>query len=659
MNSGLDTETLVTSLVSSYQKKVDTLEQNQKRHSWKQDAWKGLNKNVVSFYNGKLGDMRFAGNFAKKTTTASNASAVSVVTGDTAMNATQKMKVNKLASSAYMSGGKVRNVKNPDAKVTSSTKLSDLGVSFEPEAVQVKIAEQEPVMVPKTVEQQKTGENGEFLYDENNEPIMETVEVKEPVFEEDGATPKLDSEGNQIMQTVMVEQTDSEGNVVMQDKRDENGNVIYKSHQEQKLDSEGNPVTDENGDPVMETVYDTETKMINRAHLSFNVGENESFDITLDENSTINDVLNQIKNFRGKDGQKFNANFDQGNGRIYIASNATGDDGNFSITSANGDANNVLGALGLGKLEDSAAYKALTTDEEKAAFKAANGNDYANFSEGSNAEISLNGVTYTSNTNTFEINGLTITTNEVTDSEFTLTTKQDTSGIFDMVKGFIKEYNSIINDMDAKYNAADASKYKMLTDEEKEAMSEKEVEEWETKIKDSLLRRDDTLYSVSSALKAVMADGYDVTLKDGSTRKMYMSDFGVDTLGYFEADKNERNAYHIAGDPDDEKTKSKSNTLEAMISSDPDAVAEFFSKVGRTMYDKLFDLMKSTEYSSSFTLYEDKLMATQYSNYNTKITSATETLNAKQDAYYAKFAKMESAMAKTNATQSNLSSYFG
>ena len=96
-----------------------------------------------------------------------------------------------------------------------------------------------------------------------------------------------------------------------------------------------------------------------------------------------------------------------------------------------------------------------------------------------------------------------------------------------------------------------------------------------------------------------------------------------------------------------------------MIASDPDAVASFFSQMAQNVRSKLFDMMKSTEYSSSFTIYEDKLMASQYSDYNSKIANATERLNKKQDAYYAKFTRMETAMAKINSVQSNLTGYFG
>ena len=110
---------------------------------------------------------------------------------------------------------------------------------------------------------------------------------------------------------------------------------------------------------------------------------------------------------------------------------------------------------------------------------------------GQDARITLNGAEFTGSTNVFEINGLTFTAlNETKAGEdITVTTEDDVDGIYDMVKSFLKEYNSIINEMDKLYNAESAKGYEPLTDDEKEAMSDSEVEKYETKIKDALLRR--------------------------------------------------------------------------------------------------------------------------------------------------------------------------
>ena len=52
----------------------------------------------------------------------------------------------------------------------------------------------------------------------------------------------------------------------------------------------------------------------------------------------------------------------------------------------------------------------------------------------------------------------------------------DAQGIYDKIKDFLTEYNNVINEMTRLYNAESAKDYEPLTDEEKEAMSEKEVE---------------------------------------------------------------------------------------------------------------------------------------------------------------------------------------
>ena len=65
---------------------------------------------------------------------------------------------------------------------------------------------------------------------------------------------------------------------------------------------------------------------------------------------------------------------------------------------------------------------------------------YATKIDGQDAQITLNGVTYTNSKNAFEINGLTITAQQETTEPITLTTTEDTDGIYDMIKNFFTEY---------------------------------------------------------------------------------------------------------------------------------------------------------------------------------------------------------------------------
>jgi flagellar hook-associated protein 2 len=277
--------------------------------------------------------------------------------------------------------------------------------------------------------------------------------------------------------------------------------------------------------------------------------------------------------------------------------------------------------------------------------------------DGQDAIIKLNDVEYTGSSNSIEVNGITINAQAVTgdgdENAITITTATDTQGIYDKIKDFLTEYNSIINEMCKLYNADSASGYDPLTDDEKDAMSDTEIEKWETKIKDALLRHDSTLNSVMTSMTNAMAKSININGKNYS-----LSSFGISTLGYFNAAENENYAYHIDGDEDDSNTSGNTDKLMAAISSDPDTVMTFFQKLTSNLYTAIGDKMKSTSLSSVYTIYNDKQMDTQYKEYTTLISDWEDRISTKEDYYYSKFSSMETALAKLNSTQSSLSGYF-
>ena len=276
---------------------------------------------------------------------------------------------------------------------------------------------------------------------------------------------------------------------------------------------------------------------------------------------------------------------------------------------------------------------------------------------GENAKITVDGVDYTSSSDNFTVNGMSITALEQTDKEVTVSTKTDTDGVYDMIKDFIKAYSDLMNEMDSLYNAESSKGYEPLLSEEKDALSDNEIEEWEKKIKDSLLRRDSTLSDVSSALRMDMM----MTMNIGG--KTYsLADFGIETQSYFKAKDNERNAYHILGDKDDPlswEPESGKPDLKSMISSDPDAVMDFFTKLTNNLHDTIADKMTATKMSSALTVYNDKKMKEDYDDYTKKIKEQEEKLNAYIDKWYAKFSAMETALSKLESKNNSLSSLFG
>lgn len=278
--------------------------------------------------------------------------------------------------------------------------------------------------------------------------------------------------------------------------------------------------------------------------------------------------------------------------------------------------------------------------------------------DGCDAEITLNGIQYTGSTNNFSVNGLNITAQVVTGdgdaNAISITTSTDTQGIYDKIKDFLSQYNSLINEITSLYNADSAKGYEPLTDDEKDAMSDTEVEKWEQKIKDSLLRRDDNLESLMSAMTSAMSGAVEVNGK-----KMYLSNFGIKTLGYLNAPKNQQNAYHIDGDEDDANSSGNADKLMTAITNDPDTVINFMQGLAENLYDSIHKKMQSSSLSSIYTVYNDKEMASEYSDYTSIIKKWEEKLQDKEDYYYKKFSSMETALSKLNSQTSSLSGLFG
>jgi flagellar hook-associated protein 2 len=219
----------------------------------------------------------------------------------------------------------------------------------------------------------------------------------------------------------------------------------------------------------------------------------------------------------------------------------------------------------------------------------------------------------------------------------------------------LKEYNDLMNEMSKLYNAPSSKGYNPLTDEQKEEMSEKEIDEWENKIKDSLLRKDGTLSDVMLAVSNEMAKGIKV-----GDKTLYLSNFGIGSQGYFEAAENDRYALHIDGDPDDEVGAGKEDKLKAMISADPEAVTEFFQKLSNNLYDSLYKKMSgNSSMSSIYKVYNDKQLKEESNSWDAKILDLENKVTAIEDKWYRKFGKMESKLAKMQKNQTAVGGFFG
>ncbi|HIW81820.1 MAG TPA: flagellar filament capping protein FliD [Candidatus Acetatifactor stercoripullorum] len=700
--SGIDTESVIQELVAAKQTKVDDAKKAQTKLSWKQDAWKALNTKLKNLQSKYLSVMRFSDSYSKRTTSVSNSSIVSVITGDNAVNGVQSLQVNQLAKTGYLTGKDIAGADG--SELTALSKVGDIDgglaagetgvitVTAGDKSVEITI-NSETTISDLLTQIQDAGLNANF--DAKQQRFF--ISSKESGASNDFSITASDANGDKALAALGLKVNLNSDEATLKEYTEwasyykgDKAATLAEINKNKLIDkavaSRVNSYLEQYKSlAASRDAAEKKIQEINDKYAGTTLLPADEYASQLEEkNEQIAQLEESMKNMEGDDlaeaEEKLKALKEEAeeitakktDAETLAAQQKSVSDIQdqmdeiekyVTITEGvDGEGNPTYSAVETAELrsevEDSYYNKAKYASEVMSKHDE---NDTtatgATKVSGQDAEITLNGAVFTNNTNVFEINGLTFTAlSETKDGEsVTITTQDDTEGIYDMIKDFLTEYNSIINEMDKLYNADSASGYEPLTDDEKDAMSESEIEDWETKIKDALLRRDSNLSSVSSVLKSIMSAGIEV---NGKT--MYLSDFGISTLGYFEAADNEKNAYHIDGDEDDEYTSANADKLLGMISNDPDTVISFFSQLSRNLYSKMTELSSSVDgYRSYGSFYDDKKMKEDYDDYTTQIAELEEKLADYEDKWYAKFAAMETALAKLQSNVSAVTSLLG
>ena len=322
-----------------------------------------------------------------------------------------------------------------------------------------------------------------------------------------------------------------------------------------------------------------------------------------------------------------NASYDTNQGRFYLSSKNTGVENAFTVEADDA----TLAALGL-NLTDGEAGKI----------------------DASDASLVYNGVEYTQATNSFNINGLTMDVSSV-GGEQAFSVDTDVDGIYDKVKSFVKEYNTLITEMNKLYDASSSRGYEPLTSDEKDAMTDEDIKNWENKIKGSLLRRDSTISTLLTSMRTTLNKSVEVTNSDGTTSRYALSSFGIVTSDY-----TEKGQLHIQGNADDSDFAGLDDKLKAAISDNPEALMKTLTTLGDEIYKNFQSSMKRVVgVRSSLTFYNDLEMDDDIKSYKEDVTSLQKKLQDEQDKYYKQFSSMETALTKLQSQQTYISQLFG
>lgn len=274
--------------------------------------------------------------------------------------------------------------------------------------------------------------------------------------------------------------------------------------------------------------------------------------------------------------------------------------------------------------------------------------------DGKNAEFDINGLSTYRNSNTFEMNGVTFTLKQATNSAtpVTITVNNDGDKVFDNIKAMVDQYNKLIDQVQGKLNEERDRNYPPLTDDQKEQLSDKQQEQWEAKAKSGLLRGDTTL---SSALTQMRSSFYQsVQNPNVAAAFNQLASIGITTSpDYTQGGKLQINEAQ----------------LKKAIETDPSSVENLFRGTGDTtsskgiaqrLYDNVTNSINALNDKAGKTYSTNKQFAIGRSldDVNSQISAFNDKLSKIEDRYYAQFTAMEQAIQKNNQQASYLQQYF-
>ncbi len=361
------------------------------------------------------------------------------------------------------------------------------------------------------------------------------------------------------------------------------------------------------------------------------IGTNEkgeaiySKDITIEDNDTIETLISKINN--SNDGV-IKASYSEMTGKFTIESTKTGDSSGFAIVDETGkNISNSLDFLGL-------QTNSYAIDS--------NGTTQSNFTGvavGSNSiiEVSSKDGTFTKTlneeSNTFTIDGVRYNVNTTGSAEITST--QDTAPVVEKMKSFVDDYNKIMDKVYDLVTEKTNKDYKPLTEAQKEEMSEEEIEKWEKKAKEGILRND-------SEMRKFMNDMENAIFGD---KMQVLRDMGIST----HEDYNKKGQIAL----DESK-------FVAALQNNSEKVYEVFAKGSDSMMERMKSTIKNYVGSSS-SIFAQKAgiektasMANNFYSEQLKkqaalIKTLQNKMSDKEEKLYLKFGNLESQMNKLNS----------
>lgn len=263
-------------------------------------------------------------------------------------------------------------------------------------------------------------------------------------------------------------------------------------------------------------------------------------------------------------------------------------------------------------------------------------------SDGASADLVINGITTKRDSNTFDLNGTTITLTGTTTTAVRVEVTEDVDAAYENIKAFVDLYNETIEEIYAKLDEPRYRDYPPLTDEQKEAMSDKEIELWEEKARSGMLHNDRLISGILADMRMALSSA--VEGLDGTNNTL--SEVGINT-GLWQ----ERGKLHIDEAKLKQALRENPEQVMALFTKDPESGSESETGLIRRLYevvDRGIDRIgDKAGYDSS--LYDQSYLSEEIRRYDERMDALEERLAEVEERYWNQFIAMEKALQQMYA----------
>ncbi|RAT98707.1 flagellar filament capping protein FliD [Brevibacillus sp. Leaf182] len=273
---------------------------------------------------------------------------------------------------------------------------------------------------------------------------------------------------------------------------------------------------------------------------------------------------------------------------------------------------------------------------------------------GKDAEVVINGVTYTSKTNKITVDGVEFTLKQP-GAAISVNNQIDEDSLFNTIKGFVTKYNETIAKINEKVSEKKNKGYQPLLDEERESLPEKTAEKMEAMAKSGMLLRDSILQNGLDSMRRALS----IPLGGTGVNTAFdtLSEIGIG------GPPNGKYAYQENG-----KLYIDENKLRAAIRTNGEEVTKLFtsfsndpadnegtkyqkSGVAERLYKDLTRVIDrvTKEAGSSTSVTDDSFLGRKMKGEEDEIRQWKDRLTMIENRYYKQFTAMEKMMSKAQS----------